>query len=68
VADQLQTNFASDLRAILKAVFLINASPVGMNRTSSMVYSFNNKLMHFSCVGRRKRRSQWKKLKKEKKR
>ncbi|KAI9554213.1 hypothetical protein GHT06_019485 [Daphnia sinensis] len=27
VADQLQTNFASDLRAILKAVFLINASP-----------------------------------------
>jgi len=26
VADQLQTNFASDLRAILKAVFLINAS------------------------------------------
>ena len=31
VADQLQTNFASDLRAILKAVFLINASPVGIN-------------------------------------
>ncbi len=28
VADQLQTNFASDLRAILKAVFLINASQV----------------------------------------
>ena len=28
VADQLQTNFASDLRAILKAVFLVNASQV----------------------------------------
>ncbi|XP_017780083.1 PREDICTED: lateral signaling target protein 2 homolog [Nicrophorus vespilloides] len=27
VADQLQTNFASDLRNILKAVFLMNASP-----------------------------------------
>lgn len=36
VADQLQTNFASDLRAILKAVFLINASPViKINDTSS---------------------------------
>ena len=34
VADQLQTNFASDLRAILKAVFLINASPVRINTIS----------------------------------
>lgn len=34
VADQLQTNFASDLRAILKAVFLINASPVKRNKHS----------------------------------
>lgn len=27
VADQLQTNYASDLRKILKCVFLINQSP-----------------------------------------
>lgn len=28
VADQLQTNFASDLRNILKCVFLMNSSPL----------------------------------------
>lgn len=27
VADQLQTNFASDLRQILRSVFLMNVSP-----------------------------------------
>lgn len=32
VADQLQTNFAADLRQILRAVFLINCSPEDENR------------------------------------
>lgn len=39
VADQLQTNFASDLRNILKAVFLMNASDSDTNAsTPTMVH------------------------------
>ena len=41
VADQLQTNFASDLRAILKAVFLINASQVMLVYISFEFNMFN---------------------------
>ncbi|XP_018319125.1 lateral signaling target protein 2 homolog isoform X2 [Agrilus planipennis] len=39
VADQLQTNFASDLRNILKAVFLINASDSTVTTSTSTEHS-----------------------------
>lgn len=37
VADQLQTNFASDLRNILKSVFLINASSTSENTLEASI-------------------------------
>lgn len=55
VADQLQTNFAGDLRNILKAVFLINASDRTQfdtvdTRTTSSYFDFTLKKINIKYL------------------